>query len=126
MEPPLQAAVSSPGGAQPHYKPEEVRKLAADPAARRVTRVALDGCLDLGFLPDVIWEALAELDGPECQFIKTVDSDKRPGEKLDVYDALVCGTQVYVKIKIVQTNELSKLLVVLSFKRNTYYDRTMR
>ena len=126
MEPPSPASdpprTTNPQAGSPQYDLSEVRKLAADPAARRLTRVALDGCLDLGFPLDVIWETLAALGASGCKFIKTLDSDKRPGEKLDVYDALVCGTQVYIKIKIVQNNETSKMLVVLSFKRNTYYD----
>lgn len=106
----------------PRYDPGEVRKLACDPRARRLTRTAVAGCLALRLPLDVIWETLAALDDAKCEFIKTLDSDKRPGEKLDVYDALICGTQVYIKIKIAQSHELPKLLVVLSFKRNTYYD----
>lgn len=107
----------------PHYPPADVKSLAGQPAARRLTRSAIDGCLSLGMPPEVIWETLAALDEPDCRFIKTLDSDQRPGEKLDVYDALVGGQPVYVKIKIVKTNaEPPRLLVVLSFKRNEYYD----
>ena len=107
----------------PHYDPDEVRSLAADHRARRLTRSASEGCLGLGLDPDVIWDTLGVIDGPECRFVKTLDSDKRPGEKLDVYDALVDARQVYVKIKVVKNaNNPPKLLVVLSFKRNEYYD----
>jgi hypothetical protein len=75
--------------------------------------------------PDVVWETLANVNGPNCRFIKTVDSDKRPGEKLDVYDALVDSQPIYVKIKITKTHDSSKILVVLSFKKNEYYDRNV-
>jgi hypothetical protein len=110
-----------------HYECDEVRRLAADPNARRLTRSALDGCLALGFDPEIIWETLAGVGGKDCLFIKTLDSDKRPGEKLDVYDALVESIQVYLKLKIVQNHAYSpRLLVILSFKRNEFYDRTLR
>jgi hypothetical protein len=111
---------------EPRYSVAEVRLLAADPSARRLTRSAVDGCLELGLAQDLVWETLAGVGSADCRFIKTVDSDKRLGEKLDVYDALVCGKPVYVKIKVFQTIESSKLLVVVSFKRNEYYDRNVR
>lgn len=122
-EPSSSPNVPSP---EPCYDRREVQQLASDASARRLTRTALDGCLELGLASDVVWETLGALNSPECRFIKTLDSEQRAGEKLDVYDALVCGHQVYVKIKIVQVNGESKLLVVLSFKRNEYYDRNVR
>jgi hypothetical protein len=111
----------------PHYAPLEVKRLAADPKARRLTRAAFDGCAALGLDPDVVWDTLLETDSQSCRFIKTLKSDQRPGELLDVYDALVDTHQVYLKLKIVQTRDQPpKILVVLSFKRNEYYERSMR
>lgn len=90
-------------------------------------RTALEGCLELGFDPELVWETLAGVGGCACRFIKTLDSDRRPGEMLDVYDALVEGQQVYVKLKIVKTNaQPDRILAVLSFKRNEFYERTLR
>ena len=108
------------------HLPDEVSRLAGEPLTRRLTRAALNGCLELGLSPDLIWEVLASVGGPECRFIKTLDSDLRANEKLDVYDALVAGQPVYVKIKIVKAEAPERLLVVLSFKRNEYYERNMR
>jgi hypothetical protein len=111
----------------PHYDPEEVRALAASSIARRLTRSALDGCLSLGMAPDVVWETLAGVDSAHCRFVKTIDSDRAPGEKLDVFDALVDGQPIYLKLKIVKSDgEPPRLLVILSFKRNEYYDRNLR
>ena len=111
----------------PAYPAEQVRRLAALPGSRRALRAALDGCAMMGWSVDVVWETLHGVGEQNCQFVKSVDSDKRPGEKLDVYDAIVEGREVYIKVKIVpgNSNEQS-LLVVLSFKRNEYYERNMR
>ena len=107
----------------PYHAPPEVKRLAADPKARRLTRSAFDGCLALGLDPGVVWEVLQEVHSASCRFIKTLESDQRPGEFLDVYDALVEAHHVYVKLKIVQTNDQApQILVVLSFKRNEHYD----
>ena len=109
------------GGNRPHYLPSTVRSLCTDPSKRRITRSALETCGILGIAPEIVWETLAEVDGVNCRFIKTVNSEKRPGEMLDVYDAAVQDQQIYIKIKVVNLGD-EGILVVLSFKRNEYYD----
>lgn len=88
-------------------------------------RSAQEGCLSLRLDPGTIWDVLAEAGSANCNFIKTIRSDKVRGEMLDVYDGFFEGIQIYIKIKVISNHASpsgSSILAVLSFKRNEFYD----
>lgn len=111
-----------PYGVGPHYDPELVAQLAGQEATRAITLVASDGCANLGLTNDDVWSILRALSGPACRFYKSMTSDQRPDEILDVYDVWVDNTPIYLKFKIILTHDGTRqIVVVLSFKRNEHF-----
>ena len=104
-----------PADQKPAYAPDAVRAILADPDRCFVTHAAEDGCYALGLFAADIWEAMAELDQPRCEFYKQLPSDDRPGEIFDVYHVLIGLTIIYLKFKIVKSKN-GQDVVVVSFK----------
>jgi hypothetical protein len=105
----------------PVYDPARVKELAISEATRAITLAAEDGCYQLGLTLEDVWTALAELDGPNCRFYKSMPSDKRPDDLFDVYELFMGPHAIYLKFKVT-TRPRGFALVVVSFKRNEHYD----
>ena len=106
----------------PHYDPKLVAHLADHEDTRAITIVASDGCASLALTNEDVWSILGDLAGPACRFYKTMQSDQRPEDILDVYDVWIDNTPIYLKFKIIQTHDGARqIVVVLSFKRNEHF-----
>jgi hypothetical protein len=106
----------------PHYDPAVVAELAATEETRAITLVASDSCAELGLADEDVWEVLLDLNASHCRFYKSMPSNQRPDEMLDVYDVWVRDIPIYLKFKITTSRDRSqRVVVVLSFKRNEHF-----